>query len=118
MMKHEFIELTGYTPTDEEYHYIEESYYDADTTYKSEFCKQWKKDQKSGKWAMELKFRKMLDDQKRDFERKIAEQEETLDFYRAQFKEKQELLETVKRQNEKLDALKRRAERLRAVFED
>lgn len=118
MMEHEFVERTGYTPDAEEYHYIEESYYESELTSKDEFCKQWKKDQKSGKWAMELKFRKMLDEQKRDFERKIAEQEETLDFYRAQFKEKQELLETVKRQNEKLDALKRRAERLCAVFED
>lgn len=118
MMKHEFVELTGYTPTDEEYHYIEESYYDAETPYKSEFCKQWKKDQKSGKWAMELRFRKMLDEQKADYERKIAEQEEYLEFYREQFKEKQQLLETVKRQNEKLETLKRRTERLAAVFED
>ena len=40
MMKHEFIERTKYTPSDEEYHYIEESYYEADTPYKDEFCKQ------------------------------------------------------------------------------
>lgn len=86
MMKHEFIDLTGYTPTDEEYHYIEESYYEADTPYKSEFCKQWKKDQKSGKWAMELRFRKMLDEQKAEYEAKIAEQEENLEFYRGEFK--------------------------------
>ena len=118
MMKSEFIERTGYTPESEEYHYIEESYYDSELLSKDDFCKQWMKDRKSGKWAMELMFRKMLDEQKRDYECKIAEQEETLDFYREQFKEKQALLETVKRQNEKLEALKRRTERLAALFED
>lgn len=118
MMIHEFIERTGYTPTNEEYHYIEESYYEADTCSKDEFCKQWKKDKRSGKWAMELKFRMMLDEQKAEYEAKIAEQEEYLEFYRGQFQEKRRLEETVKRQNEKLEALKRRTERLAAVFED
>lgn len=118
MMIQEFIDRTGYTPSAREYHYIEESYYDSPLPNKDEFCKQWKKDKKSGKWEMELHFRMMLDDQKAEYERKIAEQEENLQFYREQFKEKQQLLETVKRQNEKLEALKRRTERLVAVFED
>lgn len=82
MMKSEFIERTGYNPTDEEYHYIEESYYEADTCSKDEFCKQWKKDQKSGKWAMELRFRKMLDEQKAEYEEKLREKEDDLNWYR------------------------------------
>lgn len=86
MMKEEFIKLTKYNPTNEEYHYIEESYYESDTVHKSEFCKQWVKDKRSGKWDMEYKLRKRLDDQKAEYEEKIREQEENLIFYRAQFK--------------------------------
>lgn len=86
MMKQEFTELTKYTPTAEEYHYIEESYYEADTVLKSEFCKQWLKDKKSGKWDMEYKLRKRLDEQKAEYEEKLREQEENLAFYRTQFK--------------------------------
>lgn len=86
MMIHEFIERTKYTPSDEEYHYIEEAYYEADTPYKDEFCKQWLKDKKSGKWDMEYKFRKLLDQQKAEYEAKLKEQEENLEFYRAEFK--------------------------------
>lgn len=86
MMIQEFIELTKYTPTAEEYHYIEESYYEADTVLKSEFCKQWLKDKKSGKWDMEYKFRKLLDQQKAEYEAKLKEQEENLEFYRVEFK--------------------------------
>ena len=122
MMIQEFIERTGYKPTNEEYHYIEESYYEADTVSKDEFCKQWKKDQKSGKWAMELKFRMALDAQKAEYEAKIAEQEENLNFYRAEFPKTRDaitrLKETVCEQNEKLEAAKRRTERLAALFED
>lgn len=86
MMKQEFIERTKYNPSDEEYHYIEESYYEADTPYKDEFCKQWLKDKKSGKWDMEYKFRKLLDQQKAEYEAKLKEQEENLEFYRVEFK--------------------------------
>ena len=86
MMIHEFIERTKYNPSDEEYHYIEESYYEADTPYKDEFCKQWLKDKKSGKWDMEYKFRKLLDQQKAEYEEKLREAEENLDFYRKEFK--------------------------------
>lgn len=86
MMIHEFIERTKYTPSDEEYHYIEESYYEADTPYKDEFCKQWLKDKKSGKWDMEYKFRKLLDQQKAEYEEQLRQKEENLAFYRTQFK--------------------------------
>jgi hypothetical protein len=85
-MKQEFIERTKYTPSDEEYRYIEESYYEADTPYKDEFCKQWVKDKKSGKWDLEYKFRKLLNQQKAEYEEKLAEKEESLVFYRQEFK--------------------------------
>lgn len=120
MMIQEFIDRTGYTPTSEEYHYIEESYYDSPLPNKDEFCKQWKKDKKSGKWEMELGFRKMLDAQKAEYEAKIAEQEENLVFYRREHEKQREAIKsltaTVVAQNEKIATLKRRTERLAAVF--
>ena len=84
MMIHEFTQRTKYEPTFEEYHYIEESYYEFDGN-KDEFCKAWLKDKKSGAWAKELKLRMMIDAQKAEYEAKIAEQEENLEFYRKQF---------------------------------
>jgi hypothetical protein len=90
MMKQEFIERTKYNPSDEEYHYIEESYYESDCVDKNEFCKQWVKDVKSGKWLMELRFRKLLDQQKAEYEKQLAEKEENLVFYRQEFKKGQE----------------------------
>lgn len=120
MLKSEFIERTGYTPTAEEYHYIEESYYEFDGN-KDEFCKQWMKDKRSGKWAMELRFRMQLDAQKAEYEAKIAEQQETIEFYNDLVpklrQHEKELTKTVIAQNEKLEALKRRTERLAAVFD-
>ena len=86
MMKQEFIERTKFNPSDEEYHYIEESYYDSDCIDKNEFCKQWLKDVKSGKWLMELKFRKLLDQQKAEYEEQLRQKEEDIAFYRTQFK--------------------------------
>ena len=69
---------------------------------------------------MELKFRKMLADQKAEYEAKIAEQEENLNFYREyhtkQRNEIKQLTATVVAQNEKIATLKRRTERLAAVF--
>ncbi len=81
MMMHEFTERTKYQPSQEEYEYIEASYYEYDG-FKDEFCQQWLKDKKSGKWEMELKFRRALDQQKAEYEAKIAEQEGLLEFYR------------------------------------
>ena len=85
-MINEFTARTKYAPDCEEYYYIEESYYEFDGN-KDEFCKQWLKDKKSGKWAMEYKFRKALDDQKAEYERQLAEKEEYLEFYRKEFDE-------------------------------
>lgn len=81
MMKSEFIERTGYEPSAEEYHYIEESYYEFPGN-KDEFCKQWKKDKADGHWDRELNLMKAADEMKAKYEKKIAEQEENLKFYR------------------------------------
>lgn len=89
MMVREFTERTKYNPTAEEYHYIEESYYDFEGTDKDDFCKQWLKDKKSGKWALEYRLRKSLDDQKRMYEEQLKEKEEMLQWYREQYKELQ-----------------------------
>lgn len=86
MMKSEFIERTKYEPTAEEYHYIEESYYELDGD-KDQFCKQWLKDKKSGAWAKEYRLRKMVDDTKAEMQKKIDEQEENLQWYREQYEE-------------------------------
>lgn len=84
MMMSEFIERTGYEPSYEEYHYIEESYYEFPGN-KDEFCKQWKKDNKDGHWQRELKLMKAMDEMKAQYEKKIADQEENLNFYRPYF---------------------------------
>lgn len=84
MMISEFIERTKYEPSFEEYHYIEESYYEFSGN-KDEFCKWWKKARKSGEWEKELKLRKKLDEQKAEYEAKLADAEENIEFYRGWF---------------------------------
>lgn len=58
MLKAEFIARTGYTPTDEEYYYIEQAYYDTDTLLKDDFCAQWLKDKATSTWDREMHVRK------------------------------------------------------------
>jgi len=99
MMYSEFYDRTKKDVSAEEYHYIEESYYEFDGD-KDAFCKQWLKDVKSGKWALEYRLRKALDDQKAEYETKLAELEETLDFYRPfpqQYRELKRTLDGVHR---------------------
>ena len=81
MMMSEFFDRTGCEPTSEEYHYIEESYYEFDGS-KDEFCKAWLQDKRSGKWALEYRLRKALDDQKAEYEAQIKKKDEDLEFYR------------------------------------
>lgn len=87
MLVREFIERTHYEPTANEYHYIEESYYDFAGSSKDAFCKQWMEDKKSGKWELELRLRREIDEQKKEYEDKMAEMEENLQWYREQFEE-------------------------------
>ncbi len=81
MLYNEFVTLTETEVSDEEYRYIEQSYYDSELD-KTDFCKLWKADVKCGKWAAELALRKKLDrmtEELEDREKKIAKLEEQLD---------------------------------------
>ena len=84
MMIHEFTERTKYTPSTEEYRYIEESYYDSNL-YKDDFCKAWLKAKRSGAWETELRLRKTIDAQKAHFAADLAEKQETIEWYSEQF---------------------------------
>lgn len=106
MMMSEFTERTGYTPTYEEYHYIEESYYEFDGN-KDEFCKAWKKDQKDGHWAKELRLRKAMDEMKAEMQKEIDEREDNLNFYRPYFQRAWDAEKELKAANEKLERLER-----------
>lgn len=106
MMMSEFIDRTGYQPSSEEYHYIEDSYYEFDGN-KDEFCKQWLKDNKDGHWAKELKLRKAMDEMKAQMQAVIDEKEETLVFYRKEFQKGYEAQKQLKAANEKLERLER-----------
>ena len=84
MMMSEFYERTGYTPSYDEYKFIEDSYYEF-AGDKNEFCKWWKKANKSGEWATELKFRQRIDELTKELAKTVTESEESLDFYRPYF---------------------------------
>lgn len=122
MMIQEFIDRTGYTPSAREYHYIEESYYDSPLPNKDEFCKQFKKDLRNGKWEMEYELRQRMDAQKAEYEAKIAELQEKVEWYDEHYDEQRKLRvaaeKKVAEQNDLLEAVKRRTERLAALFED
>lgn len=87
MMKHEFTARTGYDPSDEEYKYIELSYYESNLQ-KDAFCKAWVNNGRKA-WEVEYEFRQRMGDalvkQRLEYEMKILKQEEELDFYRAEF---------------------------------
>lgn len=59
MLMQEFIDRTGYTPDDEEYGLIEQSYYDFNGD-KDEFCSAWKKAKKSGAWDREAELLRVI----------------------------------------------------------
>ena len=113
MMMSEFIERTGYQPSYEEYHHIEESYYSFDGD-KNAFCKQWKKDFKDGHWARELALRESMEKMQDENLAKINEQEEYLEFYRAEFEKYMKVQKELREAQEKLARLERTFKR---VFE-
>lgn len=84
MMYSEFVARTKKTVSPEEYHYIEASYYEFDGN-KDEFCKAWLKDLKSGKWALEYRLRKTIDEQKAEYEERLQAKQEYLDFLNPYF---------------------------------
>lgn len=106
MMMSEFIDRTGYQPSSEEYHYIEESYYEFEGN-KDEFCKQWLKDSKDGHWAKELRLRKQMDEMKAQMQAIIDEKEENLKFYRPYPQKFWDADKQLKAANEKLERLER-----------
>ena len=106
MMMNEFVERTGYEPSWEEYHIIEESYYDFDGD-KNAFCKQWLKDKMDGHWDRELKLRKMLIDQKQEMQQVIDEKEDSLVFYRKECNKWYETAKKLKTAEEKLARLEK-----------
>ena len=80
MLRSEFVGRTHYNPDCKEYHYIEESYYESPLD-NDEFCRQWQKDYRSGKWALELKWRIAIDKQATRYQEQLAELKEQLEFY-------------------------------------
>ena len=116
MMRNEFIERTGYEPSTEEYHYIEESYYESACIDKNEFCKQWVKDNASGKWEMELRYRKMLDAQKEDYETRLKDLVETIEFYRPYYDKAYHAEKELREANKKLATMKLHADRIAQIF--
>ena len=61
MLMQEFESFTGYVPTNEEYKFIEDSYYESEQyATKEEFCKAWVADKASGRWDVELRLRKEM----------------------------------------------------------
>jgi hypothetical protein len=81
MLYSEFVALTETEVSDEEYRYIEQSYYESKLD-KTDFCKLWKRDCDNGRWAAELALRKKLDrmtEELKEREKKIAKLEEQLD---------------------------------------
>ena len=111
MMISEFIDRTGYEPSMEEYHHIEESYYDFPGN-KDEFCKQWKKDWKDGHWAKELKLRQQMEAMEEAHKNQVAELDDTLNFYRPYFQKTIDLKEELREANEKLERIQRVCKRV------
>ena len=80
MLRSEFVDRTHYNPDYKEYHYIEESYYESPLD-KDEFCRQWQKDYRSGKWALELKLRIAIDKQATRYQEQLDMLREQVEFY-------------------------------------
>jgi uncharacterized membrane protein YgaE (UPF0421/DUF939 family) len=92
MLLSEFYERTNIMPREGEYHFIELSYYDFDGD-KDEFCKAWKRDKKSGKWELEYRLRREIEEQNEAHKKQIEEMQERIDslveladFYHEQYK--------------------------------
>lgn len=84
MMYSEFVERTNIEVSNEEYGFIEESYYEFEGN-KDEFCKAWLKAKKNGMWEMELKFRKRMSDMNAAHKVEIEEIKKNLDNYKEAF---------------------------------
>ena len=117
MMYHEFVERTKVEVSSEEYHFIELSYYDFDGN-KDAFCKAWLKDRKSGKWELEYRLRKALEDQKKEYEAKLAKKEEDLNFYRPYFERAREAEKKLAQKEEAINNVVARMNRCAGLWSD
>lgn len=106
MLMSEFVERTGYQPSNEEYAQIEESYYTFPGN-KDEFCAQWKKDYKDGHWERELTLRRRMAAMQAEYEEQLAKNKETLKFYRAQVDKSIKVREELEQAQDKLARLER-----------
>ena len=104
MMISEFIERTHVEPSFEEYHFIEESYYEFDGG-KDEFCEAWLQDKKSGKWELEYRLRKALEDQKAMYEKQLAEKDDMIAFFRRYADQAQAAKERARAAEQKLESM-------------
>ena len=96
MLMSEFVERTGYQPSNEEYAHIEESYYTFPGN-KDEFCAKWKKDYRDGHWARELTLRRHMTAMQAEYLEKIEEREESLKFYQQELEQAQDKLARLER---------------------
>lgn len=106
MMMSEFVERTGYQPSNEEYAHIEESYYTFPGN-KDEFCAQWKKDYKDGHWERELTLRRRMAAMQAECTARIEGQKETIKFYQAQADESIKVRKALEQAQDKLARLER-----------
>lgn len=117
MMYSEFYERTKVEVSNEEYHFIEESYYDFNGD-KNAFCKAWLKDKKSGKWELEYRLRKALEDQKKEYEAKLAEKEDTINFYSPYFERAREAEKKLAEKEEAINNVVTRLNRCAGLWTD
>lgn len=92
MMQREFTARTNYTPSDEEYGFIEESYYDFNG-YKDAFCKAWLEDKASGRWDKELTLRKRIRQVESDFADELDKEKAAFAAKEAKLRATQDILE-------------------------
>ena len=114
MMMSEFIDRTGYTPVEGEYAIIEDSYYDFQGN-KDEFCEQWLKDKKNGRWEVEKKLRENLAKAKKELKNVNKLLTSTYNFMDKVKAEKAEALAKAKELETELAKVKNENEFLKAT---
>lgn len=106
MMMSEFTERTGYKPSSEEYHFIEESYYDFPGD-KDAFCKQWMQDKADGHWQREMALRQTTEKKQSELSSMNTKYNELLRSHRELASNNNEMWEALKEAQEKLARLER-----------
>lgn len=118
MMMNEFVERTGYMPTEEEYRFIEDSYYEAeDCVDKNQFCARWKKDKASGAWDRELTLRRTMALERENFRKKMEDKEENLEWYRQEYAKQLATIRELKDWVEEMDTENKKLKEERASLD-